>query len=365
MIALSYSLFYFDISDTFLIFTGGQREKEIDASISSIVSLIILYYYWHYTYVAFQTKQSTTFINKSSFTILLYLFTVLGLLQICFYGSVGQRFTEISLIHYIFLFAQPSYIWLFLIYSYPSDNLHLRLSILTYIIVCIFSGFLTYLFVLIPLFISKKITKFWLLKAIIFAVAFFPIFRFIKHLAVSDPNLSVTDLPKNYLNWIFVMINRFDFSNGLVGIAKYESQLDDFMASHNAYPFNSGYILSFITKIFSSEPVSNLNNFWHELVYNTEGSHFFPLAGYFYLSPFTVASTFLLVLFFSPLVTLLIVALTKLSCANKNLHVLHGVYLVFILSQGWFWSYMTFTQALIVYLSVSLLFSKMRLSYVR
>lgn len=272
-------------------------------------------------------------------------------------GSIIRGESDNRLLDLSFALFQPFYVLIVYFYARegPSRLVH-KLTFLFFVGACILSGFTGYLLYISPFLYSALRGRIGRKAAAIllaFGFTLLPAIRMLKFLYINGFDkfdVITNDLGKSYLAFMEIVIDRFSFIPNVILISDNSESFRKMM--HSEYlPFFQGYIGSLVHKIFAGSTVENINSAVNYMISGLEDSNStFPLISYFDLSvPLGVG-----VLAYGLLVNTALMFLLSLVVRRQRLFFLGLVVSYTLLVGGWFWPYLNFVQAVVVFLCVHL-----------
>ncbi|MBV8660650.1 MAG: oligosaccharide repeat unit polymerase [Candidatus Dependentiae bacterium] len=256
----------------------------------------------------------------------------------------------------IFAFTQPFYLSILYFYSRSNSKAKiLNINLLLFMISCYASGFLGYFFYIIPLIFLKfnvRIKKYLTCSFVILSILIFPFIRILKYSFISRQKFN--DILFNdpdqgpifvYLKFARIVIDRFSNVANYIYIEKYASYLQQLLV-HDFYPFFQSYPGSLVHKLWYGYAPKNINEFiYHSFSKNYGSNSTFPLFSYFSLS----LNLGISILLYSLLILSITTLILSKFLGRQELIFLIGFTGYTLLAGGWFWPYMNFLQAGIIY----------------
>ncbi len=225
---------------------------------------------------------------------------------------------------------------------------------------------MTYYIYLIPLLFSAFNVRLGFIKTLIIIfifILFSGILRYWKFFLINIDDaleMDYVDFISIYWEWIALNFARVDFSLALYDVDANINHLGYIFSNKYVMPYNSGFVFSYMSKLLGL-PTENLNQLWNELIFGDQGSHYFPIIAYLFLP----SNIFLQVLIFSVIMILygwnLIILIQRyLNDKDGRAYLFFGLMLVFILPQGWYWTFLNFLQGLSILALLLLIFSNLK-----
>jgi hypothetical protein len=279
--------------------------------------------------------------------------------------GVTNRFVDL-----LFAFFQPFYLTIIYLYSKGGENGRIKsLVLVLFIFACLLSGFTGYLLYIFPLvfpFVKRKlgIRMGWVLVGL--GICFLPVLRFSKFLflrgvdAINFEQFGIKEALDYYSIFLEIVIDRFSYVHNIIYI---DNNIEFFISKFNEshLPFFQGYFGSFVYKLYYGGVVGNIN----AEVFNSFSGEFdsnstFPLISYFSISLILGVAT---LIYFLALNILFIKMLSFIMSRERTFFLAFLASYTLVLG-GWFWPYMNFFQALILYLFILLVFNGFRKSVI-
>lgn len=290
-------------------------------------------------------------------------FLLLLLLAFSNTGSIIRADSDNRLLDLAFALFQPFY--LLIVYFYaregPSRLVH-KLTFVCFVVACILSGFTGYLLYISPFMYSALRRRIGGKAATVllgFGFTLLPAIRMLKFLYINGFDkfdVITDDLGKSYLAFMEIVIDRFSFIPNVVFISDNAETFRRMM--HSEYlPFFQGYIGSLTHKIFAGSTVENINSAVTYMITGLEDSNStFPLISYFDLSlPLGLG-----VLAYGLAVNTALMFLLSLVVRPQRLFFLGLVVSYTLLVGGWFWPYLNFVQAVVVFICIHLAYKVLK-----
>lgn len=298
--------------------------------------------------------------NKSGivdYVILLLQIFSIGIVSLTNTGTVFRGDENHSrLADLIFAFTQPFYLSILYFYSRSNSKAKiLHINLLLFITSCYASGFIGYFFYIIPLIFLKynvRIKKNLTCYFLILSILTFPLIRILKYSFISkqkfvdilfnDPDQGAIFV---YLKFARIVIDRFSNVANSIYIEKYASHLQQLLL-HDFHPIFQSYPGSLVHKLWFGHAPCNINEFLYHSFSREYGSNStFPLFSYFALSMELGAVTFIYSIF---VLCIMVFFLNKFLA--RNILIFLTCFTGYtLLAGGWFWPYMNFLQAGIIY----------------
>lgn len=278
-------------------------------------------------------------------------------------GSISRDGESSRLVDLSFALLQPFYLTIIHIYSnIKYQNKTINITCILLAICAIISGFTGYLLYLTPIgFLwSRKIFGSHVsILLVAGGIASLPLIRLIKFVYINGSesilreNNPLTDLINYYNIFLPIVIDRFTNVYNHIYISNNYSEFSN-LVENGANPVFQGYIGSLIYKMTHSSTVENINlrlfqSFASPI--DGESNSTFPLLSYFENS-FTFG--------FSITAYYIIIQYAFLRILRTYMPKEEAVFISFLafftlLLGGWFWPYMNFFQASIIYFFIKLI----------
>jgi hypothetical protein len=254
-----------------------------------------------------------------------------------------------------FALLQPFYLLIIYFYAREGES-HLihKMTFLFFVIACILSGLTGYLLYISPFLYStlrRRIGRNMAGVLLGFGFTLLPAIRMLKFLYINGfdkIDVITGDLGKSYLAFMEIVIDRFSYIPNVIFISDNAEVFRKMM--HSEYlPFFQGYGGSLIHKIVSGGAVENINSAVTNMITGLDDSNStFPMISYFDLSGWLGTG----VLMYGLIVNTVLMLLLAIVLRRERLLFLGLVVSYTLLLGGWFWPYMNFVQAVIVFFGI-------------
>lgn len=318
----------------------------------SVFSVYVFYRVWILFINLYIYEGGGKYLSGISKKIILIFYLFMTIVYMGMLGKIGQEVESTPLVMTL-NFIQPAFVLIILLYCMSCERgLLWWISLLSYIVFAAVSGFMTYYIYLLPLVLTLNGARLGILKTFIIISAFIFLSGFLRYwkyfLINPDAALQIDyiNFKSLYWEWTVLNLSRMDFSFALYDVAENRNHLEYIFSSKNIMPYNSGFVLSFISKVVGF-PTENLNQLWNEMIFGDQGSHYFPVIAYFLLPPAIYVPTLIftvLMIFFGW--RLILFVQRYLNDKDERASLFYGLMLVFILPQGWYWTFLNFLQGL-------------------
>jgi hypothetical protein len=284
-------------------------------------------------------------------------FSLLLMLAFSSTGSISRAESDNRFVDLAFALFQPFYVLIIYFYARQGESrlIH-KLTFMFFVVACILSGFTGYLLYIAPFLYSALRGRIGRVAAAIllgFGFTLLPVVRMLKFLYVNGFDkfdVITNDFGKSYLAFMEIVIDRFSFIPNVIFVSD-NAEVFRKMMSSEYLPFFQGYVGSLIHKIFAGRTVENINGAVTYMITGLDDSNStFPLISYFDLS----ATLGIGVLAYGLIVNTVLMFLLSFALRRERLFFLALVISYTLLVGGWFWPYMNFVQAAVVFLFVHL-----------
>lgn len=263
-----------------------------------------------------------------------------------------------------FAFLQPFYLTIIYLYVfYDSNNKLFKLNFILTVITLLLSGFVGYILFIIP-FLLKWYTKRFTIKSIIIIIPFIlmclpllHVFKFMVKYNMSAIEMYYwLDLEK-ILAFSRSIIDRFSYIPNIIFIKTHVNYFYEFIHQPQNYPIFQGYFGSLIEKSIISTPVGNINGELSILLYGDSGTNStFSLLSYFHVDIIYGILTLIYSILIAVILKLFISILLSSRDDNNYMSYLFFIPTYLYLLQGWYWPFINFLQAIILFIIISSFF---------
>lgn len=287
-------------------------------------------------------------------------------------GSIIRDGNSNRTIELIFALIQPFYLSIIYLYVFfNSKSKVFKLNFILLFVNLILSGFVGYILFIIP-FMLKWYTRKFSLKSIIIilplllvCLPFLHVLKFLIKYNMSFIEMyHWLDLEK-ILAFSRSIVDRFSYIPNTIFIKEHADYFYNFIHQPHNYPIFQGYIGSIIEKSIISTPVGNINGELSSLLYGQSSSNStFSLLSYFHVDIIYGILTLIYSLLLATILKILISILIVTKREDNYMSYLFFIPTYLYLLQGWYWPFMNFIQAIIIFIIVGVLFkSKNRYIY--